>query len=210
MPYVTITKTDLLESDRELRARIIVAEKPAACGDCGASPCDCAAEIWSFRYRNRSNGADWWWGGNAVVAQKAGWAFITQAWRACETAQGRVYEFGPVQRTTDPPYEFPKACSVTVDVHNTVPAGGLPPDHGKYAHWFSPARLARLLWETNPRVTAFIAQVSDSILREGPGEYVIDAGRASVARERAWTRDEGNWRSEAEIRAAAIFAEASK
>lgn len=77
--------------------------KPGACKDCGASPCDCGEPIWDYWYR--FNGIDaprWEHHGTGRCRQE----MVESANRMRD--RGR-HTPGPVQRITDPPYEFPAA-----------------------------------------------------------------------------------------------------
>ena len=85
-----------------------------ACKDCGAAPCDCKKAIWSFRYRNTVSGKeDWSHGGTRYNRKEA------VVWQRHHTTNGSGYEIGPVQRITEPAYDFDS-------VVHTKPLAGQP------------------------------------------------------------------------------------
>jgi hypothetical protein len=181
------------------------------CKDCKAQPCDCGEPIWNRRWRLKDGVRSTspygeWWVGNETEGFTRAYAELLN--------RGSIYEYGPVQRITDPPFEFPKregSRSVRhgmdataplleyprVDVARAVPCGS-------FTCISSEEQLAKLLWRTDVRVSDFLARVADHRVVDGPSE-ATDGGRLQRAREIAWERNEGGWRTEAEARAKDMF-----
>jgi hypothetical protein len=217
---------------------------PPVCKDCKAQPCDCGERIWGRRYRAMA--------GYAVPGPREGWILGSGCARSAAVGfrpDDGTYEHGPIQRITDPPFEFPKRgttsflsllpvvpappqqnVAVGIDVARdkaevmavTVREGRVwirdlsrefvfGPDAakatlpGSVGHISSEGHLAKLVWMTDPRVGRFIARVSDCIMKEDPRHHVFNVTRYARAREKAWERNEGGWRAEAEARAKDMF-----
>jgi hypothetical protein len=86
------------------------------CPDCKASPCDCNATVWSFSMRNKDTRSQEWMGSLSVSPPSP--AFTRREtvsnWDAFSRPHG-AYDCGPVQRITEPPYEFPPRPGDVVD-----------------------------------------------------------------------------------------------
>ena len=71
------------------------------CSDCGASPCDCEQRIWNARTRNKNGHDDW--------AKGIGFgqpAVMTRADAVEYCSRLSVTCIGPIQRITEPPFDF--------------------------------------------------------------------------------------------------------
>jgi hypothetical protein len=87
------------------------------CPGCRTNPCDCNEPVWSSRFRSLSTGDAGWAHGNVKRPD-------AQAAHEALVAQG-TYDLGPIQRITEPPYEFPSSA-VALRVHAEVQAERFP------------------------------------------------------------------------------------
>lgn len=163
------------------------------CTGCGDAECSCGLPIWSYRVRTKGNATgdgEWNFGGRnrreAIIAH---------------SCQNPAFEYGPVQRTSDPPYAFvPESPPRVRKISGSEAVAYREPP----SPMINEPLLARRLFETDPRVRAFLSRVADHRVVDGPSE-AIDGRRMDRAMEVAWERNESNWRSEWEDRAKAVF-----
>jgi len=185
---------------------------PPKCEGCQASPCDCKKPIWRWRFRNEEKNIENWIGvplnTNGYTRERALHLREETAARAAGQKDGLLH--GPVQRYTDPHHVFPTRYAKIGNPCGEKPLVCLKChqetakcDCTSQAASWETVRLARALFETDPRVIAFVTLVSDCTVTLPSGK-VTEAVRYQKAMQTAWTRDENGWRTEAGERAKAI------
>lgn len=165
------------------------------CSECRASPCDCNEKIWSYAWRTK-----------AQAGVPAGEAQFCQLHSGEVFSRARAHywremldignEAGPVQRVTEPMYQFeePKAVAVA-----KVKVGHFPVTFPSSAVTctFDLALLASELFhdrmDQDPECARFIATRAE---RPEAIPHV---------RLRAWELDQNGWRTAAEAQAMRIF-----
>ena len=184
------------------------------CGLCGNTPCECSKKVWGFKWLNPDG--DTWYevhydaqtmhdvhydrkvDAQAVTVERR-WEPIrvsfADATKARQDAMRRnpFSKYSPVMRV---PANATAKAEAAVKVNKTCEAS---PNA-------TVEKVARGIFETDPRVTDFVSKVSDCTLRCTANAFVMDSGRYQKAMQTAWDRDERGWRSDAEQRAKSLNA----
>ena len=92
-----------LKTTMSFRVKRYPASNEKMCVDCNAWPCDCSKPIWIWRYRSSEYPAGRWRGGHDKPRGERRSVLVSL--HADEAPYG--VERGPIQRITDPPFEFP-------------------------------------------------------------------------------------------------------
>lgn len=75
------------------------------CNDCKAAPCDCGKRIWSWVFRSAAHPNGAWLGGHPLDETPPNGRERRHAVHLATSAS--YAERGPIQRITEPPYQFP-------------------------------------------------------------------------------------------------------
>lgn len=131
-------------------------------------------------------------------------------------AESYVEKLADIAKTVEPDRAVAGWTVAKSAAKNYIEYHGYHDDLGKPERYSSPApkprilamtaeRIAKAMFKTDSRVVAFLRQVSDDTLCEG-GAVTFKWGVEAKILAKMWARDEKGWRTEAEKRAAEIFA----